>query len=107
MKAFENAFIIGVLGLTLGACSTMTTVQERDTYAQSVGMRSKDAEPRLVPVGKDYAYAWETRVSAQAAEEQMYAIAMNNFAKRITSKVKYRNKVHNMLRLHIRKFPCS
>ena len=48
MKALKNAFIIGVLGLTLGACSTMTTVQERDTYAQSVGMRSvKMLEPKV------------------------------------------------------------
>ena len=91
MKALKNAFIIGVLGLTLGACSTMTTVQERDTYAQpSWYAKCKDAGTEgWFWWSKDYAYACGAGESiyAQAAEEQMYAIAMNNFAKRINSKV--------------------
>ena len=52
MKALKNAFIIGVLGLTLGACSTMTTVQERDTYAQpSWYAKCKDAGTSRLDLG--------------------------------------------------------
>ena len=40
MKGVKNALMVGVLAVQLGACSTMTTVAERDTYAESNGMQS-------------------------------------------------------------------
>ena len=75
----------------LGACSTYTTIAERDEYAQPKWYAN------CVEAGfegwfwwkEEYAYACGAGESifVQAAEEQMYAIAMNNFAKRINSEV--------------------
>ena len=91
MKGFiKTAAILGTVSM-LGACSTMTEIAERDTYAQPKWYAN------CVETGsegwfwwkEDYAYACGAGESMfqQAAEEQMYAIAMNNFAKRINSKV--------------------
>ena len=91
MKGFiKTAAILGTVSM-LGACSTMTEIAERDTYAQPKWYAN------CVETGsegwfwwkEDYAYACGAGESIfqQAAEEQMYAIAMNNFAKRINSKV--------------------
>ena len=63
--------MIGILGSMLGACSTITTIEEIDTYEQP----------------KSYACGAGESIYQQAAEEQMYAIAMNNFAKRINGRV--------------------
>ena len=86
----KSIAVLGLLG-TLGACSSMTTIAERDTYAQPKWYAN------CVEAGaegwfwwkKDMAYACGAGESIfqQAAEEQMYAIAMNNFAKRINSEV--------------------
>ena len=86
----KSIAVLGLLG-TLGACSSMTTIAERDTYAQPKWYTN------CVEAGaegwfwwkKDMAYACGAGESIfqQAAEEQMYAIAMNNFAKRINSEV--------------------
>ncbi|NDG30271.1 hypothetical protein EB118_09400 [bacterium] len=75
----------------LAACSSMQPVEERKTYAQP------DWYSKCVASGtegwfwwsKDYVYACGAGESqyAQAAEEQMYAIAMNNFAKRMNGRV--------------------
>lgn len=86
-----KALTLGSLALTLGACSTMTTVAERDTYAMPKWY-SKCAQAGTEGMfwwKKEYAYACGAGESiyAQGAEEEMYAIAMNNFAKRINSKV--------------------
>jgi len=91
MKAIMKLAVAGTLVSMLGACSTMTTVTERDTYAQPKWYaKCKDhGTEGWFWWSKDYAYACGAGESiyAQAAEEQMYAIAMNNFAKRINSKV--------------------
>lgn len=76
---------------TLGACSSMTTIAERDTYAQPKWYAScaQAGTEGWFWWEKEYAYACGAGESVyqQAAEEQMYAIAMNNFAKRINGVV--------------------
>ena len=91
MKGVLKLAAIGSLVALLGACSSMTTVAERETYAQPKWYAN------CVEAGfegwfwwkEEYAYACGAGESifVQAAEEQMYAIAMNNFAKRINSEV--------------------
>lgn len=73
------------------ACSGMKTIEERKNYAQP------DWYQECQQAGvkgyfwwkKEFAYACGggESIHAQAAEEQMYAIAMNNFAKRINGTV--------------------
>jgi hypothetical protein len=86
----KTGIIIGALSL-LGACSSMTTIAERDTYAQPKWYANcaETGTEGWFWWKEDYAYACGAGESifVQAAEEQMYAIAMNNFAKRINSKV--------------------
>jgi hypothetical protein len=75
----------------LTACSGMKTVEERKSYA--VPSWYQDCQQSSVKGyfwwKKEFANACGGGEStyAQAAEEQMYAIAMNNFAKRINSEV--------------------
>jgi hypothetical protein len=81
----------------LTACSGMKTIEERKTYAmpgwyqecQQAGVKG------YFWWKKEFAYACGggESVHAQAAEEQMYAIAMNNFAKRINSEVNSETKI--------------
>jgi hypothetical protein len=81
----------------LTACSGMKTVEERKSYAmpdwyqecQQAGVKG------YFWWKKEFAYACGGGESAhaQAAEEQMYAIAMNNFAKRINSEVNSETKI--------------
>jgi hypothetical protein len=78
-----------VFGLT--ACGSMKEIENRKTFAQP-GWYSDCAQAGTEGWfwwEKEYAYACGAGESAylQAAEEQMYAIAMNNFAKRINGKV--------------------
>lgn len=75
----------------LTACGSMKEVEDRKTYAQP-GWYQDCAQAGTEGWfwwSKEYAYACGAGESiyAQAAEEQMYAIAMNNFAKRINSEV--------------------
>ena len=97
MKGFiKTAAIVGTLSM-LGACSSYTTIAERETYAQPKWYAN------CVETGskgwfwwkEHYAYACGAGESIfqQAAEEQMYAIAMNNFAKRINSSVNSTTKL--------------
>ena len=91
MKGFFKIATVGTMVAMLGACSTMKEIEIRETKASPKWYL--DCEQ----IGKegwlfwktDYAYACGAGESiyAQAAEEQMYAIAMNNFAKRINSEV--------------------
>jgi hypothetical protein len=82
---------LGLVGM-LGACSSKyVEVAERDTYAQPKWYANcaETGTEGWFWWKEDYAYACGAGESifVQAAEEQMYAIAMNNFAKRINSKV--------------------
>ena len=76
---------------TLAACSSMREIDDRKTYAQPSWYQdcAQSGKEGWFWWSKDYAYACGAGESryAQAAEEQMYAIAMNNFAKRINSRV--------------------
>jgi hypothetical protein len=91
MKGTLKAVTLAATLLTLGACSSMTTIAERDSYAQPKWYAdcAQSGSEGWFWWEKEYAYACgagESRFQ-QAAEEQMYAIAMNNFAKRINGKV--------------------
>lgn len=76
---------------SLTACSGMQKVEERKTYAQPdwYAKCAQSGTEGWFWWSKDYVYACGAgeSVYAQAAEEQMYAIAMNNFAKRINGRV--------------------
>lgn len=91
MKAIMKLAMAGTLVSMLGACSSMTTIAERDTYAQPKWYANcaQSGTEGWFWWEKEYAYACGAGESIyqQAAEEQMYAIAMNNFAKRINGKV--------------------
>lgn len=91
MKGTLKAVTLAATLMTLGACSSMTTIAERDTYAQPKWYAdcAQTGSEGWFWFEKEYAYACGAGESVfqQAAEEQMYAIAMNNFAKRINGKV--------------------
>ena len=90
-------FILIPIVAALTACSGMQTVEERKNYGQP----SWYQECQQAGVKgyfwwkKEFAYACGGGESAhaQAAEEQMYAIAMNNFAKRINSEVNSETRI--------------
>tara|TARA_Y200000002_G_scaffold249466_1_gene206602 strand:- start:5025 stop:5552 length:528 start_codon:yes stop_codon:yes gene_type:complete len=97
----KGIFKIGAIITTmamLNACSSgYVTIAERDSYAQPTWY-AKCAETGTEGWfwwKEEYAYACGAGVSVfeQAAEEQMYAIAMNNFAKRINSTVNSDTKI--------------
>jgi hypothetical protein len=81
----------------LTACSGMSPVEERKTYAQPDWYKdcAQAGTEGWFWWTKEYAYACGAGESAhaQAAEEQMYAIAMNNFAKRINSEVNSETRI--------------
>lgn len=77
--------------LALTACSGMKTIEERKTYAQPSWYQdcAQEGVKGWFWWREDMVYACGAGESryAQAAEEQMDAIAMNNFAKRINGTV--------------------
>ena len=91
-------FLLIPVVAALTACSGMKTVEERKAYA----MPDWYAECQQSSVKgwfwwkKEFANACGggESVYAQAAEEQMYAIAMNNFAKRINSEVNSETEIN-------------
>ena len=89
-KAIFTSAILAMAILATG-CSSMKTVPERKAYAQPDWYQEcqQSGTKGWFWTKKEYAYACGggESVHAQAAEEQMYAIAMNNFAKRINSEV--------------------
>ena len=91
MKKAIKATAIGAMIMALGACSSTVKIAERDSYAQPKWYANcaQAGTEGWFWWEKEYAYACgagESRFQ-QAAEEQMYAIAMNNFAKRINGRV--------------------
>ena len=89
MNKLSKALVIGSMLIGLGACSSMTTVSERDTYAMpSLYKKCEQSGTEGFLFWKeDYVYSCGSGVSIfhQGAEEEMYAFAINNFAKRINS----------------------
>jgi hypothetical protein len=83
--------IIIPLALALTACSGMKNVPERKNYAQPSWYQKcvEQGSEGWFWREKEYVYSCGAgeSIHGQAAEEQMYAIAMNNFAKRINSEV--------------------
>ena len=91
MKNLFKTTAILATTLALGACSGMTTITERDEYAQPKWYSNcvESGASGYFWWKQEYAFACGAGESIfqQAAEEQMYAIAMNNFAKRMNSSV--------------------
>lgn len=93
----KKALIVSALAAAITGCSSMKGIEDRKTYAQP------DWYQECQQAGvkgwfwwkKEFAYACGggESIHAQAAEEQMYAIAMNNFAKRINSEVNSETKI--------------
>lgn len=87
----KKTFLLIPVIAALTACSGMKEIEERKTYAQPSWYQdcAQAGTEGWFWWSKEYAYACGAgeSVYAQAAEEQMYAIAMNNFAKRINGKV--------------------
>jgi hypothetical protein len=99
MKGTIKALIAGTAIATLAGCSSFNTVEiaERDSYAQPRWYAScaQTGTEGYFWFAKEYAYACgagESRYQ-QAAEEQMYAVAMNNFAKRINGRVNSKTEI--------------
>ena len=99
MKGTIKALIAGTAIATLAGCSSFNTVtiEERDDYAQPKWYAScaQTGTEGFFWFAKEYAYACgagESRFQ-QAAEEQMYAVAMNNFAKRINGRVNSKTEI--------------
>jgi hypothetical protein len=84
-------FLVVPLIAVLTACGSMKDIEDRKSYAQPSWYQdcAQSGSEGWFWWSKDMAYACGAGESiyAQAAEEQMYAIAMNNFAKRINSEV--------------------
>jgi hypothetical protein len=90
IKGTFKAAVVAIGIATLAGCSTVE-IAERKSYAQPKWYAScaQAGVEGFLWWSKDYAYACgagESRYQ-QAAEEQMYAVAMNNFAKRINGRV--------------------
>ena len=91
MKGTLTKAILVASALGLTACSSMRDVQDRKTYAQPSWYQdcAQEGVKGWFWWKEDMVYACGAGESAyqQAAEEQMDAIAMSNFAKRINGKV--------------------
>jgi hypothetical protein len=87
----KKALLIAIAALAMVGCGSMKSVPERKNYAQPKWYQDcvQAGKEGYLWWSKDMVYACGAGESrfAQAAEEQMYAIAMNNFAKRINSEV--------------------
>jgi hypothetical protein len=87
----KKALLIVAAAMAMVGCSSMNSVPERKNYAQPKWYQDcvQAGKEGYLWWSKDMVYACGAGESrfAQAAEEQMYAIAMNNFAKRINSEV--------------------
>jgi V8-like Glu-specific endopeptidase len=83
----KKAILISLAALAVTGCSSMKDIPDRKTYAQPDWYQScaQEGVKGWFWWKEDMVYACGAGESAhaQAAEEQMDAIAMNNFAKRI------------------------
>ena len=87
----KKTILVGMLAAVITGCSSMKEIPESKVYMQP-GWYQDCAQAGTEGwfwKEKEMAYACGAgeSIHAQAAEEQMYAIAMNNFAKRINSEV--------------------
>jgi uncharacterized membrane protein len=93
----KKAIVVGLLAAAITGCSSMKDVPERKTFAQPSWYQNcaQEGVKGWFWWSEDYVYACGAGDSnyAQAAEEQMDAIAMNNFAKRINSEVNSETKI--------------
>lgn len=87
----KKAIAVALVAAAMTGCSSMKDVPERKTYAQPSWYQecAQEGVKGWFWWSEDYVYACGAGDStfAQAAEEQMDAIAMNNFAKRINGTV--------------------
>ena len=87
----KKAILVGMLAVAITGCSSMKDVPERKTYAQPSWYQEcvQSGVKGWFWFKKEFAYSCGAgeSIHSQAAEEQMYAIAMNNFAKRINGTV--------------------
>ena len=83
----KKAILISLAAIAITGCSSMKDIPDRKTYAQPDWYQScaQEGVKGWFWWKEDMVYACGAGESAfaQAAEEQMDAIAMNNFAKRI------------------------
>jgi hypothetical protein len=96
MKGLTKALMATSM-VALAGCSSMVEIPERDAYAQPKWYQSCASSGKEGYFWKttEYAYACgagESRYQ-QASEEQAYAFAMNNFAKRINGSVDSKTEV--------------
>jgi len=93
----KKALLVGIMATAITGCSSMKEIDDRKTYAQPSWYQdcAQAGTEGWFWWSKEYAYACGAgeSIHAQAAEEQMYAIAMNNFAKRINSEVNSETKI--------------
>ena len=93
----KKAILISLAAVAITGCSSMKDIPDRKTYAQPDWYQScaQEGVKGWFWWKEDMVYACGAGESAfaQAAEEQMDAIAMNNFAKRINSEVNSETKI--------------
>lgn len=91
MTHLSKVLIFLAIAITISGCSNMVTVAERDSYAEPKWYAecAESGFEGLFWWREEYVYACGGGQSRffQAAEEQMYAIAMNHFAKRLNGVV--------------------
>ena len=91
MKGISKAILATSAAAILAGCSSMVEIPERESYAEPkwYARCAETGTEGLFWWAEDYVYACGGGQSRffQAAEEQMYAIAMNQFAKRINGVV--------------------
>jgi hypothetical protein len=87
----KKAILVGIMAAAITGCSSMKDIPERKSYAQPDWYQecAQSGIKGYFWWKEEYAYSCGAgeSIHAQAAEEQMYAIAMNNFAKRINGTV--------------------
>jgi len=87
MKGYIKAFAAAASAAVLTGCSGMTEIPDRQSYAEPnwYAECAETGTEGMLWWSSDYVYACGGGQSSyfQAAEEQMYAIAMNQFAKRL------------------------